>query len=281
MVQLTIKTAAVYGVGDLHGCFDELINFIKIKDITDCTFVVNGDIGLGFDSITADNIHLNDLEKIAEERNMYFVLFRGNHDNPDRFINSEKYYVGLKRVFVIQDYTVVTFENEEGEKMNLLAIGGAISVDRVMRISEMRLQAIKYAQWHRPKVSLEEAEKKVVQLYWPDEPVVYDKEALDDIQKSGIKIDCVASHTAPTFCKPYGKQNIEKFLDMDSRLDDDLEKERQTMDLIFDRLREDGHPIRKWMYGHFHFHHDDSFYGVDFHLVDMVKNGKVDTCRIF
>lgn len=281
MVQLTIKTAAVYGVGDLHGCFDTLTNFIKIKDITDCTFVVNGDIGLGFDSITADNIHLKDLEKIAKERNMYFVLFRGNHDDPDRFINSEKYYVGLKRVFVIQDYTVVTFENEEGEKMNLLAIGGATSIDRMLRINEMRIQAVKYTQWHQPKVSLEEAEKKVAQLYWPDEVVVYNKDALDDLQKSGIKIDCVASHTAPTFCKPYDKHGLLEFLYMDKKLEEDLDTERQTMDIIFDRLMEDGHPVRKWMYGHFHFHHDDSFDGVDFHLVDMVKNGKVDACRIF
>lgn len=281
MILLTINTPAVYGTGDLHGCFGELINFIKIKDITDCTFVVNGDIGLGFDRLASDNFNFKSMDMLGEERNIDFVLFRGNHDDPDRFENADQYYKGLKRVHILQDYTVVTFVNEEGERHNMLAVGGATSVDRFLRINQMRKDALKLAHFHRPTMTVDEAIKNVRQLYWPDELPTFVEGFFDDLAKSGIKIDTVATHTAPSFCFPRDKNGLEMFLQEDKALEADLNAERDVMDRIYNRLKEDGHPIRKWMYGHYHNSHNEEIDGTVFTLVDMVRNAKVDTCRIF
>ena len=276
---LRIKTNAVYGTGDLHGCFGELMNLIKIRDIEDCTIVINGDIGLGFDSVAADNTNLKQLDKLCVKRNLHVVMFRGNHDNIDRFVNADEYYPSLQNVHILTDYTVVEFTDGDRE-MIMLAVGGATSVDRHMRIREMDKQAARYAHFHG-NMSIEEARKKVVQLYWPTESAVYDELMLDAIKVSGINIDCVATHTAPSFCYPTSKDGIKTFLLFDDRLEDDLNEERNVMNRIYDKLIADGHPLRYWMYGHFHMHHTDERDGVVFTLVDMVRNGKIDTVQIF
>ena len=49
----------------------------------------------------------------------------------------------------------------------------------------------------------------VPETYWEDEPNVYDGTELDELEKHGIRIDTICTHTCPSFCYPTGKESIQ------------------------------------------------------------------------
>ena len=96
------------------------------------------------------------------------ILMRGNHDNPDYFENR---LIDYPRMKTIPDYCVIQFSGN-----NILCIGGAVSIDREYRETQMGLAKLK---------------NRTVTYYWKDEIPVYAPEKLSEIKTDGLKINTV------------------------------------------------------------------------------------------
>lgn len=273
---LKINTKTVYCVGDLHGNFNDIPYFIKNNDISDAAILFCGDVGIGFHKPDYYSQTFGKIKNELEKRNIYLLFIRGNHDSVAEF-NGNTYKD--ERIRTLRDYTVTQvygIEDKEfaGESFNVLSVGGAISIDRTWRLTRMERSALIYM--HHHGCDYDEAFRKCQQEYWTGEEPFFDKEKLDELRDSGIKIDAVCTHTCPHFCIPYTKDGIAAWFKVDDRLEADLDHERMTMTNIYERLLEDKHPIGVWCYGHYHFH---DFYVIDntkFYLLDMDRNGKMD-----
>ena len=104
----------------------------------------------------------------------------------------------------------------------------------------------------------------------------YNEQALDELKLNNVQIDIVCTHTCPSFAKPIGKENIQYWLNVDENLEKDIDNERQIMDKIYNKLKEDGHPFKYWFYGHFHYHNQETIDNVKFIMLDMYRNGNYD-----
>lgn len=129
--------------------------------------------------------------------------------------------------------------------------------------------AIDYMRWHN--CGWDEAYKNSKQFYWDNEAIIFDESELTSIDKLGIKIDTICTHTAPTFCEPLTKNGIQSWLKVDKGLEEDLDKERKTCDEILTWLVQNEHPITNWYYGHFHFHYSTVHNDIRFTLLDMAR----------
>lgn len=277
---ITFENLAVYAIGDLHGEFPTLMWYIKDRDIRDSLLIVCGDCGFGFESVEANQQTLNKLEKVIRERNVHIVFVRGNHDKPSIFQNKGNMFKRLKYCHIVKDYTVLEILNEGMEPYHILCVGGAISVDRFNRIRDNQEFLLSYIRWHAG-CDKEDADLNARKCYWEDEPMFLDRDALDAIKTSGINIDCVVTHTAPSFCYPIEKGgNIGFWLAIDSDLNTDLDVEREIGKELYNILKDDGHQIKKWCYGHFHMHHIEEIDGILFCLNDKVRSCSIDYTQI-
>jgi len=223
-----IDVSNIIFVGDTHGKFRELGFLIHKKHkITNSVFFALGDNGLGFEKDEFYNYELNRLSGIFGKGNNHLFFIRGNHDNP-------AYYTEIKHygdnITILPDYSVVNVENK-----NILVIGGAISIDRMKRISG--------------------------RSYWYDEKVKFDEKKLQTFKD----INIIATHTSPDFCFPFSKANIQNWLLMDGSLNQELNEERETMSKIFNILNDNkNNIITHWIYGHFHNSNRDFINNVEF-----------------
>lgn len=263
---------ALYCVGDTHGEINTIPYMIKSHDLTDAAIVFCGDIGLGFEKIEYARQLLKPLDRLCKERNIQIYFVRGNHDDPAYFSEERIRYGNVRTV---PDYSVIRMPEH-----NILCIGGAVSVDRKMRLDNMDFNARAYMKWHRGAKYEDVVNRVGTRCYWEDEKAVFNEAALTELKESGIQIDTVCTHTSPTFCKPLEKVNIQRLLDNDPELAHDIDEERQVMTDVFNRLVADGHPLRNWVYGHFHFHNTEYIDGVRFLLLDCVNYGRFDIADI-
>ena len=275
-----IKCDAIYAVGDVHGNFNALLNWIKVRDLRDCAIICCGDIGFGFERPGAYDDIKSEFEFECADRNCTIFMFRGNHDDPSYFDGDR---ICSEHFKAIPDYSVIRrlIDDKAVVFQNILCVGGAISIDRCQRIKEWNDAIPKYA-WYSNK-SLEQAEKDYgKRWYWKDEGVVYDANKLLELIDNGIHIDIVCTHTCPSFCQPTTKEGIEEALEKDPELDWDTTMERSRVDMIANQLRIDGHPVNKWVYGHFHGHHNEIIDGVEYIMLDMFRreNNKFDMIEI-
>lgn len=263
---LCIADADVYAVGDVHGQFERLMYNIKASDIRDSVIIIAGDIGLGFNSSKyMELMYESKMKKVLEERNVLIIGVRGNHDKPCLF-NDDEQRVQYPRFIAVPDYTLVKVDNGKGSNVVwALLVGGAISIDRTYRMKSAELEMELYYRYgHTPRES-----------YWIDEPPVYDEEKLSDIlgvlEKEKAKIDCVITHTCPTFCFPTTKSSIEGWLKADPELENDLDKERDTMENLYDALISNNQTLERWVYGHFHDSHVDFINDTKFVLLSNIE----------
>lgn len=263
MVTYNINTNNIYFAGDLHGEFKTINVTINRYNLDNCAIIICGDIGIGFEKEEYYNQTFNHISKTLQKRNIHIYMFRGNHDNKDYF--DGKHFTEFEYIHVIPDYSVIVSPNR-----NILCVGGAISIDRTWRKMNMEKAQIKYMKHHNCDWS--EAEKNAQQLYWENEPIVFDKELLDEIDASGIKINTICTHTAPTFCQPLTKNGIEGWVMADNKLTEDLERERKTCDDILLYLIKNEHPIESWYYGHFHFKNVEVIDDIKYTLLDMSRD---------
>lgn len=274
MNRYEINTTDIYAIGDLHGYFESLINWIKRFDLEDCVIIICGDVGFGFEKPGYYEQLCNKFEKICSERNVTIFMLRGNHDDPSYFWGGNK--INTEHFKAIPDYSVIS----NGEH-NILCVGGAISIDRTTRISEWRQNVYKYAMWHNCPLSVAE-EKITSKYYWEDEKPYLDDNALDELALNDIKIDIVCTHDAPPFCPPLSKEGILDYVEKDKTLSDDIDESRSIFSEILAKLILDSHPVSKWIYAHYHHHEWVEIDGVEYVMLDMyrVNNNRIDFKKI-
>lgn len=244
--------------GDIHGDFVPMVYEACVRyGMRDTLVIVAGDCGFGFEKPSAYDLVFRRIEKRLTESNCWIAMVRGNHDDPTYFELNESGHTPIehKRWRTIPDYTVV-----QACGRAVLCVGGAISVDRQIRLREMAR--------HSGKV-----------YYWPNEAVKYDAEKLDTIRDAGLKIDVVVSHTAPSFCEYRSKQGLATWAQEDSTLIDECEAERTAMDHILAHLKRDEHPLERWYYGHFHNSWHSEIDGVWYKMLDIMEMLEIPRSR--
>ena len=269
MNTLNIDTSNIYAVGDIHGYFSSLISMIKRYEITDSCIIVCGDCGFGFHNWDSTKLQLKKLNTRCKKNNVNIVLFRGNHDDPEFFTKGKI----LSNIIPIPDYTVING--------TILCVGGATSIDRQYRMLMKDKLCVEYVKYH-PATTFEEAKHLTQNLYWDNEAPVYDEEKLNEIKEAGLSITTVCTHTCPTFCDPVTKDGITAWLKQDPYLETDVDNERKVMDKIYDKLHDDGHPVKDWIYGHYHRHSMMLVDDIKFLMLDAVlrDGGNVDWVEI-
>lgn len=233
-------------LGDIHGNFNYLKWYIKTHDLTDCVIYQVGDFGIGFTTEYNDMNTLGDLNRVLKKRNIQMYAIRGNHDNPKFFDGHLANH--FDNLHLLADYTVIDIEGTK-----ILGLGGAISIDRKLRLNEMLVGEI-YG--------------RKTELYWPEEVFVFDEEKL----KTFENIDVVVTHTAPDFCVPTNKTGfgdlVEHFVKNDANLLQDLREERTLLTKMYEILKEKNKPFL-YLYGHFHINHHDNFDGCEFRVLGI------------
>jgi predicted phosphodiesterase len=237
-------------IGDTHGNFKYIYNYIKNLDIHDTTFIHVGDWGVGFASKGYERAEMRKLNLILEELNCQMYIIRGNHDNPYLFDGSWKW----SNVQLVPDYTIVTVDGDD-----ILLVGGAISVDRIYR----KRDALKAARYGSSK-----------ETYWYDEVFVLDRDKLREVRGARY----VVTHSCPHFADPINNEKngifshgnlIENFvIDGDTKLKDDLNEERRLLTEMYEILKENNF-IEKWFYGHFHRTHAAYYEDTDFVMLGI------------
>lgn len=231
--------------GDIHGDFETLVYDIDRRQITDATVIVAGDCGFGFCHIGYyDNLYKRKLHKKLAKANVLLLMVRGNHDDPIYF---EKELIDYPYMKTLPDYTIVHTAGH-----NILCIGGAVSQDRNFRISMMSIQ-----------------EKGKMPLWWTDEPFVFKLEELQVLEDESVRIDAVITHPAPSFCPPHTKGDFEYFCANDKNLAEDVRREREGLNKVYEWLSKYGHPLRYWYYGHYHQSATYEHNGTFFHLLNI------------
>jgi predicted phosphodiesterase len=231
-------------VGDIHQNIKLILKFIKEYDISNSLFYVCGDFGIGFDTKRKEVGRLRHYDASFKSKNNKLIAIRGNHDNPEYFQNNFKY----GSIECLPDYSVITAND-----INILGIGGAISVDRLPN-SDMYDNYTKKP-WKGRKEGLN---------YWSGEIVNYNEEKL--IKLSGI--DVVVTHDSPDFCFPELYMGIEKWMKSDFNLKEEVIKNRSVLTKIYDKLSEKN-DIKYWFYGHFHMYNFSEINGTRFILLDI------------
>ena len=199
-------------IGDVHGNFNHIIWWLKQGHHKKITLIQVGDFGIGFKPV-AEDLVLKLLNQELEKRESLLLVIRGNHDNPDYFDGNHDY----EFIKFLPDYTEMEIDG-----LNHLFIGGAVSIDRCLRVKNVD--------------------------YWENEKFICDLEKV----KSMKNIDIVVTHSAPDFNLPIGLNGIVYgYAQKDSDLLGDIEKERSSLSDIFNEIRKKSNP-QLHFYGHFH-----------------------------
>jgi predicted phosphodiesterase len=219
-------------LGDLHGNFSLIHQYVKNYDIKDAHIIQVGDFGVGFALLDKERRALGMFHDLFVKNNVIVWAIRGNHDFKPYFDNDP---FGFSNIRLVPDYTVLELEGK-----NILCVGGAVSVDREWRYTGAQRRG----------------EFNVVpgQSWWKDEVFVLEKEKVVDLK--GINI--VVTHTCPSYCPPDNTFGFGSFVEGiirdtgDVGLKTDLNVERQAMNDLFHYLKINGNNIDNHYYGHFH-----------------------------
>lgn len=238
-----LQAKRIFVCGDIHGDFGGLVSRVcQSYSFTDTLVIVAGDCGFGFEKF---NYYVNTYNRFAgklRKANNWIVFVRGNHDDSEYF-SAEK--IHFTRFRCVPDYSVI-----QACDHNILCVGGAVSIDRMKRIRR-----------DESRIHQETA------LYWKDEMPVFSPEAIEALK---APIDTVVSHTCPSFCFPTTKDGVAYWMEDDRALEADLGVERQTIDKIYGKLKAEGHPLKKWFYGHYHQFSRQDICDVQFRLLDCM-----------
>ena len=209
-------------LGDIHGSWGRIKQYIIENDIEYANFIQVGDFGVGYEKVSYEKEVFQNLSDFLKEKSCFLYVIRGNHDNPAYFDGTYNF----ERIFFLRDYTVLS-----NEKHNILCIGGATSIDRLH--------------------SQEQSKKINRPLWWADEVFVYNEgRLLTSIEDK--KIDIVVTHNSPNNFYPYKFSGlVYHYAADDYTLLDDLVQERKEIRKVYEKLFDIGLP-NYWFYGHFH-----------------------------
>ena len=251
------KAKTIIVSGDIHGDFNQLVLKLCVQyQLTDTLLIVAGDCGFGFEEKEYYEQMVRRNVKRMNQANNWIVFVRGNHDNPAYFDGAK---FNHKRFIAVPDYAILQACNH-----TILCVGGAISVDRIYRIRE----------WDKRKyrVHLNKSQGNDIfrNLYWHNEVPVYDPDKMNAI-RDNFRIDSVVTHTAPSHCELFSKNNLNQWAENDLLLLADVQSERKTIDLVLQRLKTDNHPVRNWYYGHFHQSWHSAIDGIQYQMLDIME----------
>ena len=232
--------------GDIHGAFEEMVYKLCVRyGMKDTLLIVAGDCGFGFEKPGYYEQIFTKVSRRLTKANNWVVMIRGNHDDPGYF---QEQRIHHERFRCVPDYSIITACSH-----TILCIGGAISIDRTYRLTvDSRPRSAQTA------------------CYWADEMPYFDEYALAEINDK-YKVDIVVTHTAPSFCELLKKDGLMGWAKRDETLLEDCERERATLDCIFDSLQKAGQPLTHWYYGHFHQSWSSTIYGVLFSMLDIME----------
>lgn len=221
--------------GDKHGRFDELLEKLKNSDCEpkETAIVVLGDSGLNFwRGHDRGSYKMDDkLQRQLQESGYTWYILRGNHDQrpetiPGMFIHYDEEISG--DIYWREPFTNLRYLID-GETYVLrgrtcLAIGGAYSVDKFVRLARRNLPN-DWCGW------------------WPDEQLNENErtEILREARARDLKADFVLTHTCPRDFQP-----TDLFLpQVDQELVDN------TMEDWLNEIKEIVN-WRYWLFGHYH-----------------------------
>jgi UDP-2,3-diacylglucosamine pyrophosphatase LpxH len=209
---------AVIMLGDIHGEFYRIIEFMSRKHVNDSCIVQVGDFGVF--NTKEDAQRLFKLNEHLIDKNNHLYVVRGNHDNPTFFKGVD--FFGLSNIHFVEDYTILTLNWR-----NFFCFGGAHSINRKSLVLGFD--------------------------YFADCPIQYD--GTQDLSEV-TDIHYVVTHTAPQLFPPFVFDRIvEHFCAKDPDLRLDITHERALMNLMYQHLlRQNRDTLRVWFYGHFHNH---------------------------
>jgi hypothetical protein len=192
-------------VGDHHGDYAPIFKNLEKYNIKDCLLVCVGDGGEGFMNRSKQMRYFELLNEKFAKYQVKYLSIRGNHSDPQYFDGS----VCMSNFELLPDYTK---REMNGEKF--LFIGGAVSVDRILR---------------RPEIS-----------WWVDEEIVFKPELIEPC-------DVLVTHSSPDWNGPNDKSGISGWCDKDPTLWLDCLRERRIMNEIIQLSQPKFH-----FCGHFH-----------------------------
>lgn len=256
----------IFFIGDIHGEFKAIKNWVKSNGLHDCILIFCGDFGLGFHSTQHELSMLTKSNEICRENNVECYAIRGNHDDP-AYYNTDIAPIKFSNIKTLSDYTII-----QTPEHNILCIGGAVSVDRVNRQAMYEHDiTVLITQKH---YTYKKAKEKAKLYWWDNEAFKYDETILNEINKAGFKIDIVATHSAPSFCQPTTNPKSIGWTRLDRDLEKDLIEERNDFTKLYDYLNQQGNVITNWFYGHYHMHNIDIIGGTKFTALDMGRTSK-------
>ena len=74
-------------LGDIHGNFNIISQYVTRFDIRDAYIIQVGDFGVGFKTLVKEKRQLDDINTALIKRNVIVYAIRGNHDQPSYFEN--------------------------------------------------------------------------------------------------------------------------------------------------------------------------------------------------
>lgn len=234
-----------YVVGDIHGDARTLVDVLSSYNITDCTLILLGDVGIWR---YRDYKHYRCLDEYGVNNNVIIYAFRGNHDNPIFFSAHEgrssiveRFWNKFTNFKVIPDLSVIEINGSRG-----IVIGGGLSIDRCLRRSFQPLfrnngGVYKNNDW------------------WKDENIA-------DTAGINEKFDFILSHVGPRPTKvgPLNENNCQ-FFKLDYDLKDAIEAENKRLEEIHAQFQP-----KKWWFGHFHINDAFDFEQTRCYAVDIL-----------
>jgi len=256
----------VFFIGDIHGEFKSIKNWIKTNELSDCIIIFCGDFGFGFSSPQHESSELLSSNKVCHEKNIECYVLRGNHDNPE-YYNTSIPLVSLSNIKTVSDYTIIRTPEH-----NILCVGGAVSVDRFNRQAMYEYEISNLIVYKH--YTYKKAKEKAKLYWWENERFVYNDVIINEIEKSGYKIDVVATHSAPDFCQPQTNPKSIGWIRLDTELEKDLIEERKDFTKLYEHLISNGNNITNWFYGHYHIHNVEIINNTKFTALDMGRSSK-------
>jgi predicted phosphodiesterase len=235
-------------LGDIHGSFSVIHQYIDLYGVKDAHIIQVGDFGVGFSTLEKEKRLLEMYHQKLVKNNVFVWTIRGNHDYKPYFDNDP---FGLTNIKLVPDYTVLNLCDK-----NILCIGGAVSVDRMWRMTKNQKQGIH--------------DGNELKSWWHDEVFNLDIDKLSTYRD----IDIVVTHTAPDYCPIDNTFGFGPFVEGiinetgDTELRTDLLVERNQLNHAFQILNENNN-ITHAYYGHFHRSDVINMYGVTHRLLNV------------
>jgi len=237
-------------LGDIHGSFNLIGQYVKLYGIKDAHIIQVGDFGVGFAHLEKEKRALEMIHHQLVKNNVHVWAIRGNHDYKPYFDNDP---FGFTNIHLVADYTVLNLADK-----NILCIGGAVSADRMWRKTKKQKQGIL------------ENYTMGVESWWEDEVFILERDKLGEMKD----INIVVTHTAPHYCEPDNTFGFGPFVEGiiretgDTGLRTDLLYERQQVTDAFNIIKMNN-DIEFAYYGHFHRASVMTMYGTKHRLLNV------------